>query len=439
MSKLSFKDRVVVITGAGGGLGRTYALLFGSRGAKVVVNDLGGSVKGDGGASSKAADVVVDEIRKAGGTAVANYDSVENGDKIIKTAIDNYGRVDVLINNAGILRDVSFVKMSEKDWDLIYQVHVKGAFSCTKAAWPYMKENKYGRIIMTSSAAGIYGNFGQANYSMAKLGLYGFANSLAIEGKSSNIYVNTIAPIAGSRMTKTILPPNLVDQLKPEFVAPMVAYLCHESSEVNGGLFELGAAYYAQLRWQRTRGVALGTDKIPTPEDIRDNLSKIADFTDATNPTTGNESLNDILSALQRKSSSSTGAPAASTPAKAAPSSTGGNAKTAPVYAALEGQVKSRGAELVKQVNGVYLFEIKGSPNETWVLDLKSGNGSISKGAPSSEPKGACKIKIGDDDFVQLMTGKLDPQSAFAGGKLSLEGNMGLAMKLQALVPKSKL
>jgi len=438
MSKLSFKDRVVVVTGAGGGLGRTYALLFGSRGAKVVVNDLGGSVKGDGGSSSKAADVVVEEIRKAGGTAVANYDSVENGDKIIKTAIDNYGRVDVLINNAGILRDVSFAKMAEKDWDLIYQVHVKGAFSCTKAAWPYMKENKYGRIIMTSSAAGIYGNFGQANYSMAKLGLYGFANSLAIEGKSSNIFVNTIAPIAGSRMTKTILPPNLVDQLKPDFVAPMVAYLCHESSEVNGGLFELGAAYYAQLRWQRTRGVALGTDKIPSPEDIRDNIGKISDFADATNPTTGNESLNDILAALQRKSSPSTtsAAPAAS---KAAPSASGGNSKTAPVYASLEAQVKSRGAELVKLINGVYLFEIKGSPSETWVLDLKSGNGSISKGAPSSEIKGACKLKIGDEDFVQLMTGKLDPQSAFGAGKLSIEGNMGLAMKLQSIVPKSKL
>jgi len=438
MSKLSFKDRVVVVTGAGGGLGRTYALLFGSRGAKVVVNDLGGSVKGDGGSSSKAADVVVEEIRKAGGTAVANYDSVENGDKIIKTAIDNYGRVDVLINNAGILRDVSFAKMAEKDWDLIYQVHVKGAFSCTKAAWPYMKENKYGRIIMTSSAAGIYGNFGQANYSMAKLGLYGFANSLAIEGKSSNIFVNTIAPIAGSRMTKTILPPNLVDQLKPDFVAPMVAYLCHESSEVNGGLFELGAAYYAQLRWQRTRGVALGTDKIPTPEDIRDNIGKISDFSDATNPTTGNESLNDILAALQRKSSPSTpsAAPAAS---KAAPASSGGNSKTAPVYASLEAQVKSRGAELVKQINGVYLFEIKGSPSEIWVLDLKSGNGSISKGAPSSEIKGACKLKIGDEDFVLLMTGKLDPQSAFGAGKPSIEGNMGLAMKLQSIVPKSKL
>jgi len=437
MSKLSFKDRVVVVTGAGGGLGRTYALLFGSRGAKVVVNDLGGSVKGDAGASTRAADVVVEEIRKNGGTAVANYDSVEFGEKIIKTAIDNYGRIDILINNAGILRDVSFLKMSDKDWDLIYTVHVKGAYSCSKAAWPYMKEQKFGRIIMTASAAGIYGNYGQANYSMAKLGLYGFANSLAIEGKKENILVNTIAPIAGSRMTQTILPPQLVEELKPDYVAPMVAYLCHESSNVTGGLFELGAGYYAKLRWQRTRGVALGTGKIPTPEDVRDNYAAIADFSNATNPTTGQESMKDMLEALQQKS-----APAPSSAPSASPkasSSGGSNAKTAPVYSALEGQVKSRGAELVKQVNGVFIFEIKGNPNETWVLDLKNGSGSISKGTPSSEPKGFCKIKIGDDEFVQLMTGKLDPQSAWAGGKLSLEGNMGLAMKLQALVPKSKL
>jgi len=294
---LSFKDRVAVITGAGGGLGKVYALLFASRGAKVVVNDLGGSFKGEG-ASTKAADVVVDEIRKAGGVAVANYDSVEHGDKIIKTAIDNFGRVDILVNNAGILRDVSFAKMTEKDWDLIYTVHVKGAYSCTKAAWPHMLEQKYGRVIMTASAAGIYGNFGQANYSMAKLGLHGLAQALALEGKKANINVNTIAPIAGSRMTQTILPPQLVEQLKPDFVAPMVAYLCHEDSKVTGGLFELGAAFYSKLRWQRTRGVALGTHKVPTPEDIRDNYTRIADFKDGTFPNTTQESLNDVLAAL---------------------------------------------------------------------------------------------------------------------------------------------
>ncbi|HVK72193.1 MAG TPA: SDR family oxidoreductase, partial [Kofleriaceae bacterium] len=191
MSKdLRFDGKVAIVTGAGGGLGRSHALLLASRGAKVVVNDLGGSHTGEG-KSSSAADKVVDEIKAAGGTAVANYDSVEDGDKIVKTAIDTYGRIDVLVNNAGILRDVSFAKMTDADWDLVYRVHVKGAYKCTHAAWPVMRDQKFGRIIFTASAAGIYGNFGQANYSMAKLGLVGFGNTLALEGKKRNILVNT--------------------------------------------------------------------------------------------------------------------------------------------------------------------------------------------------------------------------------------------------------
>jgi (3R)-3-hydroxyacyl-CoA dehydrogenase / 3a,7a,12a-trihydroxy-5b-cholest-24-enoyl-CoA hydratase / enoyl-CoA hydratase 2 len=202
MSKqLRFDGKVGIVTGAGGGLGRSHALLLASRGAKVVVNDLGGSFKGDG-SSSSAADKVVDEIKAAGGVAVANYNSVEDGDKIVQTAIDAFGRLDIVINNA---------KMSQQDWDLIYKVHVLGSFKVTQAAWPIMRDQKYGRIIMTASAAGIYGNFGQANYSMAKLGLYGFASTLALEGRKNNVYVNTIAPIAGSRMTETVLPPALLD------------------------------------------------------------------------------------------------------------------------------------------------------------------------------------------------------------------------------------
>src|SRR5262249_49064245 len=201
MSKeLRCDGRVAIVTGAGGGLGRSHALLLASRGARVVVNDLGGSHTGEG-KSASAADKVVAEIKAAGGEAIASYDSVEDGDKIVKTAIDAWGRLDILINNAGILRDVSFVKMTPQDWDLVYKVHVAGAFRCTHAAWPHMRDAKYGRVIMTSSAAGIYGNFGQANYAMAKLGTHGLAQTLAIEGKKYNVLVNTIAPIAGSRMT----------------------------------------------------------------------------------------------------------------------------------------------------------------------------------------------------------------------------------------------
>jgi len=221
------------------------------------------------GSSSKAADIVVDEIIKAGGEAVANYNSVEDGDKIVQTAIDKWGRVDIVINNAGILRDVSFAKMKDQDWDLIYTVHLKGAYKVTKAAWPYMLKQNYGRIIMTASAAGLFGNFGQANYSTAKLALLGFGQTLAKEGFKKNIFCNTIAPLAGSRMTETIMPEDLVKALKPTFVAPLVAFLCSEQSKVNGQVFEVGAGWISRLRWQRSKGALFPVDRELTAEDVR--------------------------------------------------------------------------------------------------------------------------------------------------------------------------
>lgn len=232
-SKLRYDGRVAVVTGAGAGLGREYALLLASRGAKVVVNDLGGSHAGEG-ASQRAADVVVEEIRKNGGEAVADYNSVIDGDKVIETAIKAFGRVDILINNAGILRDRSIIKTSEQDWNLVLDVHLKGSFKCTQAAFPHMKKQNYGRIIMTSSNSGIYGNFGQANYSAAKMGLVGLANTTAIEGQKNNIYCNVIIPTAASRMTEGILPDILFNELKPSLIAPVVVYLCHENSTENG-------------------------------------------------------------------------------------------------------------------------------------------------------------------------------------------------------------
>jgi len=298
---LRFDNKVVIVTGAGGGIGRTYALAFSSRGAKVVVNDLGGSTSGEG-KSSKAADVVVEEIKKAGGIAVANYDSVEDGDKIVKTAIDNFGKVDILINNAGILRDVSFMKMTEKDWDLVNKVHLKGAFSVTRAAWNHMRDNNFGRIIMTSSAAGLYGNFGQANYSAAKLGLLGFAKALAIEGEKKNIRVNTIAPLASSRMTETVLPPDLLQALKPEYITPLVLYLCHESCTETGSIFELGLGWISKLRWQRTEGEFFDIKKPPTPEEVAAKWGKITDFSTNTSfPSTGADSFGVVSSRLQSK------------------------------------------------------------------------------------------------------------------------------------------
>src|SRR4051812_1486550 len=283
MTTLRFDGRVAIVTGAGGGLGRSHALLLASRGARVVVNDLGGSHTGEG-RSASAADKVVAEIKAAGGEAVASHDSVEDGEQIVKTAIDAFGKIDIIINNAGILRDVSFQKMTQADWDLVYRVHVLGAFRVTHAAWNHMRDAGYGRIVNTSSASGIYGNFGQANYSMAKLGLHGFTQTLALEGKKRNIIVNTIAPTAGSRMTETVMPPALVEALKPDLVSPLVARLVHESQEDTGGLYEVGGGFFAKLRWERSTGKTFRLGRPIALEDVDAAMPQISQFDRTTHP-----------------------------------------------------------------------------------------------------------------------------------------------------------
>jgi NAD(P)-dependent dehydrogenase (short-subunit alcohol dehydrogenase family)/putative sterol carrier protein/acyl dehydratase len=295
MSKeLRFDGRIAIVTGAGGGLGRAHALLLASRGATVVVNDLGGSHTGEG-KSASAADKVVAEIKAAGGEAIASYDSVEDGDRIVKTAIDAFGKIDIIINNAGILRDVTFQKMTQSDWDLVYRVHVLGAFKVTHAAWPYLRDAGYGRIVMTASASGIYGNFGQANYAMAKLGLHGFAQTLALEGKKRNIVVNTIAPTAGSRMTETVMPPALVEALKPELVSPLVARLCHESTEDTGGLYEVGGGFFTKLRWERSAGKTFRLGRAVAIEDVDAAWKDITQFDRTTHPETIGASLQPLI------------------------------------------------------------------------------------------------------------------------------------------------
>ncbi|KZF25405.1 NAD(P)-binding protein [Xylona heveae TC161] len=284
MSELRFDNQTVVVTGAGGGLGKAYATFFASRGANVVVNDLGGSFKGEG-TSNKAADVVVEEIKAAGGKAVANYDSVENGEKIIETAIQAFGRVDILLNNAGILRDVSFKNMKDADWDLIMKVHVKGAYKCARAAWPYFRKQKYGRVINTASAAGLFGGFGQANYAAAKLAQVGFTETLAKEGLKYNILVNVIAPIAASRMTETVMPPDVLESLKPDWVVPLVAVLVHSSNEIEtGSIFEVGGGHVAKIRWERAKGALLKTDSTLTPGAILKRWKDVNDFSEPEHP-----------------------------------------------------------------------------------------------------------------------------------------------------------
>ncbi len=302
MSDYRFDDRVAVVTGAGRGLGRSHALLLASRGAKVVVNDLGVSTAGEG-ADQSPADDVVDEIKAAGGEAVANYDSVDEGEKIIQAALDTFGRVDIVVNNAGILRDTSFAKMQDDDWDMVHLVHLRGAYKVTKAAWPHLREGGYGRVIMTSSASGIYGNFGQANYAAAKLGLFGFAQTLALEGAKYNIIVNAIAPLAGSRMTETILEEEVVSALRPEFVSPLVAYLCHESNKETGGLWEVGAGWYARLRWQRTQGAMLPITGDITPEDVAAHWAQINDFDQIEYPAKFQDSFTPVMKNLESSKS----------------------------------------------------------------------------------------------------------------------------------------
>jgi NAD(P)-dependent dehydrogenase (short-subunit alcohol dehydrogenase family) len=277
MSEVRFDDRVAVVTGAGGGLGREYALLLASRGCKVVVNDLGGALDGTG-SGNTAAEQVVKEIKDAGGEAVPNFDSVadaEGAANIIKTAVDSYGKIDILVNNAGILRDKSFLKMEKEDYEKVLAVHLNGTVYCCKAAWPYMRDNAYGRIVSAASAAGVYGNFGQANYGAAKMGIVGLMHVLKQEGAKYNIMANVIVPIAGTRMTATVMPPNLLELFKPELVAPMVAWACSEKCTFSGYTFVAGAGYYSRAAFVEGPGVRFDPGQGVTLEMIDENIDKI--------------------------------------------------------------------------------------------------------------------------------------------------------------------
>ncbi len=275
MAQIDFEGRVAVITGAGGGLGRSHALLLASRGAKVVVNDLGGSRDGSGG-GSEMADAVVQEIKDAGGEAVANYDNVaswEGGEAIVQTALDNFGSVDILVNNAGILRDKSFHKMDQSEVDSVLAVHLHGGFHVARAAWPHMRDNSFGRVINTTSGSGLYGNFGQTNYSAAKLGLVGLTRSLAIEGAKYNVTANAIAPVAASRMTEDLMPEQLLERLKPDFVSPLVAYLASEECTETGKIFSVGGGYMARVALLEGEGVAF--QEVPSIEDVAEKWDEV--------------------------------------------------------------------------------------------------------------------------------------------------------------------
>ena len=279
---LRFDDRVAIVTGAAGGLGRAHAELLARRGAKVVVNDLGGGLDGQG-SSEAAAQQVVDAIHTAGGEAVASVDGVdtpEGGRRIVEAALDTWGRVDVLVNNAGILRDVSFHKMSLEDWQAVLRVHLDGTFHVTHAAWPHLREAGYGRIVNTTSAAGLYGNFGQVSYGAAKLGIVGLTKALAQEGAKKGIRANAIAPVARSRMTETILDAGTLAKLDPALVSPLVAYLGSERCETSGEVYAVGGGYVSRVAVVEGAGTCFPGEP-PSPERIAESWATINDLAEA--------------------------------------------------------------------------------------------------------------------------------------------------------------
>ncbi|MDR8408909.1 SDR family oxidoreductase [Nonomuraea sp. 3-1Str] len=271
---LRFDDKVAIVTGAGHGLGRSHALLLAERGAKVVVNDLGGALDGSGASAGPAADVA-ELIAKNGGQALANADNVatpEGAGAIVQAAIDAYGKVDIVVNNAGILRDRSFGKMSVEEFDAVLAVHVRGSYLVTRAAYPYMKEAGYGRVVNTSSPAGLFGNFGQANYSTAKMGLVGLTKTVGIEGARNGVKANAIAPVAWTRMTESLLPAEFEAKFTPERVSALVAYLVHDSCEVSGEVFTVGGGRVSRVIV--AEGPGWRSDEI-TPEAVADNWGAI--------------------------------------------------------------------------------------------------------------------------------------------------------------------
>ncbi len=298
MSNVNFENRAVIVTGAGNGLGKAYALELGSRGAKVVVNDLGGSVDGSGSASSPADDVV-NEIIKNGGEAIANYDSVatkEGGESIVQSALDNFGTVDAVINNAGILRDKSFANMSEDELSLILDVHLKGTFFVSQPAFKVMKENNYGRIVNVASPSGLFGNFGQSNYGAAKMGIVGLTNVLSIEGAKYNIKVNVIAPTAYTRMTEALLPEDVGKLFSAELVTPMVVYLASEACEPTHEIFGVAAGRFARIGIITHNGYV---NTSATAEDISENIEEIRTIKDGTYPLSNEDELMIIQKAIQ--------------------------------------------------------------------------------------------------------------------------------------------
>jgi NAD(P)-dependent dehydrogenase (short-subunit alcohol dehydrogenase family) len=297
---IRFDGKVAIVTGAGGGLGRAHALELAARGAKVVVNDLGGSVDGTGG-NSAAAEAVVAEIKAKGGEAIANGASVTDDAGVahlVKQTMDTFGRIDILIANAGILRDKSFGKLELKDFDAVVNVHLMGTVKPCRAIWQIMRDQQYGRIVVTTSSTGLYGNFGQTNYGAAKLSLVGFMNTLKLEGAKDNIKVNAICPVAATRMTESLMPPPMLEMLKPEYVTPGVVFLASDEAPT-GVILTAAAGVFAAAQIEETDGVNLGHKA--TADDVAAHWARISDFSNARHYLQGSEQSQKFFTRLQDK------------------------------------------------------------------------------------------------------------------------------------------
>jgi NAD(P)-dependent dehydrogenase (short-subunit alcohol dehydrogenase family)/acyl dehydratase/putative sterol carrier protein len=416
--EIRFDDRVAIVTGAGAGLGRIYALELAKRGARVVVNDLGGARDGSGEGSRGPADEVVDEIKALGGEAVANYDSVatvEGGENIVKKAIDAFGTVDILINNAGILRDKSFLKMEPENWHIVLDVHLNGAYNVSRPAFAAMRDKGYGRILMTTSAAGLYGNFGQTNYTAAKMGLVGLMNTLKLEGEKYNIRVNTIAPVAASRLTEDILPPDFLDKLKPELVAPMALYLVSEQCPVSGNIYNVGMGCINRAAIVTGPGAVLGNGReIPGPELVQAKWDSITSLKKAKEYQSVTEQIGDLLAAFSQ-------------PAEAAADSGQGFAVVSEVFAAMPDSFL---ADVAAGVDVIFQYNISGDGGGDWFSIIKDATCRVEAG---SHEKPSCTLKMSDSDFLDLMNGKLPAMQAYTSGKLKIEGDIMKSQLIEKL------
>lgn len=416
--QIRFDDRVAIVTGAGAGLGKAYALELARRGAKVVVNDLGGARDGSGDGSSTPADDVVTEIANLGGQAIANYDNVatvDGGKNIVKSALDAFGQLDILINNAGILRDKSFVKMDPDNWQAVLGVHLNGAYHVTKPAFAVMKEQGYGRIIMTTSAAGLYGNFGQTNYSAAKMGLVGLMNTLKLEGQKYDVKVNTIAPIAASRLTEDVLPPDFFEKLKPEFVVPMTLYLCSEGCPVTGNIYNAGMGFYNRVALFTGQGaVLLDEDNPPTVDAIRNAIGKISSVDNAKEYFQLNEQVGDVLTAF-------------TSPPADTDDVVDGFSNAAEVFDAMPGAFNAGAAG---GVDVVFQYNIAGDLGGDWSCTVKEGACTV---APGQHDAPVCTLKMDTADFLAMMNGTLPAMQAYTSGKLKIEGDIMKSQLIEKL------